>query len=87
MGTLSINVIERRREIGVLRTIGTTATGIVEVFCGEGILLGVLSWLFALPLSYPTARVFSDAVGNAAFAPPPISITRSPGLYSGWQSC
>jgi hypothetical protein len=56
--------------LGVLRAIGTTATGIVEVFCGEGILLGVLSWLFALPLSYPAARVFSDAVGNAAFGTP-----------------
>jgi len=41
--------------LGVLRAVGTTATGIVEVFCGEGILLGVLSWLFALPLSYPAA--------------------------------
>jgi len=54
----------------VLHAIGTTATGIVEVFCGEGILLGVLSWLFALPLSYPAARVFSDAVGNAALGTP-----------------
>jgi len=49
---------------------GTTATGIVEVFCGEGILLGVLSWLFAVPLSYPAVRVFSDAVGNAALGTP-----------------
>ncbi len=56
--------------LGVLRAVGTTASGIVEVFCGEGILLGVLSWLFAVPLSYPGARVFSDAIGNVAFGTP-----------------
>ena len=30
----------------------------------------MLSWLFALPLSYPATRVFSDAVGNAALGTP-----------------
>ena len=70
MGALSINVVERRREIGVMRALGTTASGIVEVFVGEGVLVGLLSWLFAVPLSYPAARAFSDAVGLAAFGTP-----------------
>jgi putative ABC transport system permease protein len=65
-GTLSINVVERRREIGVMRALGAKPSAIATIFVTEGMLVGALSWLFAAPLSYPGARVFSDAVGNAA---------------------
>jgi putative ABC transport system permease protein len=64
MGTMSINVVERRREIGVMRAIGATSAAIVAIFVGEGIVLGVLSWLLAAPLSYPGAQVFSRVVGQ-----------------------
>jgi len=63
MGTLSMNVVERNREIGVLRAIGATSPAIAGIVVGEGALLGVVSWLFAVPLSYPAAKVVSDAVG------------------------
>jgi putative ABC transport system permease protein len=62
-GTLSINVVERRREIGVMRAIGASSAAIAGVFVGEGLFLGLLSWLLAVPLSYPGARLFSQAVG------------------------
>jgi putative ABC transport system permease protein len=64
MSTASINVVERRREIGVMRATGATSSAIAGIFVGEGVLLGVLSWLFAVPLSYPGARLFSDVVGG-----------------------
>ena len=35
-----------------------------RIFIGEGVLLGVLSWLFAAPFSYPGGRLFSDMVGK-----------------------
>jgi ABC-type antimicrobial peptide transport system permease subunit len=60
MGTMSINVVERSREIGVMRAIGATSPTIVGIFVSEG----VLSWLLAVPLSYPGARLFSDVVGD-----------------------
>jgi putative ABC transport system permease protein len=65
MGTMSINVVERGREIGVMRAIGATSLTIVGIFVSEGMLLGVLSWLLAVPFSYPGARAFSNMVGNA----------------------
>jgi putative ABC transport system permease protein len=65
MTTMSINVVERGREIGVMRAIGATSASILGVFIVEGVLVGVLSWLLAVPLSYPGARVFSDVVGNS----------------------
>jgi len=64
MGTMSINVVERGREIGVMRAIGATSPVIVGIFIAEGVLLGVLSWLFAAPISYPGAQTFSQVVGR-----------------------
>jgi putative ABC transport system permease protein len=67
MGTTSINVVERGREIGVLRAIGATPAAVAGVFVGEGVLVGVVSWLLAVPLSYPGARMFSESVGTELF--------------------
>jgi putative ABC transport system permease protein len=63
MSTMSINVVERGREIGVMRAIGAASPAVAGIFVVEGVLIGVLSWLLAVPLSYPGARVFSHLVG------------------------
>jgi putative ABC transport system permease protein len=65
MSTMSINVVERGREIGVMRSIGATSSAIAGIFVFEGVLIGVLSWLIAAPISYPGARAFSQTVGIA----------------------
>lgn len=56
-GTLSINVMERTREIGVMRAIGASAMVIAGQFVGEGLILGWLSWLIAIPLSVPVGQL------------------------------
>jgi putative ABC transport system permease protein len=68
--TMSINVIERAREIGVMRATGATSLAIAGIFVGEGVLVGVLSWLLAVPLSYPTALAFGNAVGDTLLRVP-----------------
>jgi len=65
MSTMAINVVERTREIGVMRAIGATSLAIVGVFVVEGVFVGGLSWLLAVPLSIPGARLFSDMIGDA----------------------
>ena len=70
MGTISINVVERTREIGVMRSIGATAFAVIRLFIGEGIVMGVLSWLIALPLSYPAAQALGNMVGNLLLRAP-----------------
>jgi putative ABC transport system permease protein len=67
MSTMSINVVERGREIGVMRAIGARSPTIAGIFVAEGVLVGVLSWLFAVPISYPGAQVFSKQVGITVF--------------------
>jgi putative ABC transport system permease protein len=63
--TMSINVVERGREIGVMRATGATSPAVAGIFIGEGVLLGVSSWLLAVPISYPGALILSDALGDS----------------------
>lgn len=56
-GTLSINVMERTREIGVMRAIGASSMTVAGQFVGEGLILGWLSWLIAIPLSLPIGQL------------------------------
>lgn len=70
IGTMSINVVERSREIGVMRAIGATPVAIARIFVGEGVMVGMLSWLVAVPLSYPGALISSNAIGNSLFQAP-----------------
>ncbi len=58
-GILSLSVLERRREIGVMRAIGASSWQVIRLFIGEGVLLGLISWIIALPLSVPVAYFFT----------------------------
>jgi len=70
MSTMSINVVERGREIGVLRATGAVSFTVAGIFVAEGVLLGVLSWLLAAPLSYPGSRAFNHVIGVTMFSVP-----------------
>lgn len=63
-GTLSINVLERTREIGVMRAIGASASAVAGQFVGEGLILGWLSWLLAIPLSLPVSWLVTNQLSN-----------------------
>ncbi|WP_346355486.1 ABC transporter permease [Azotosporobacter soli] len=63
MGTMSINVLERTREIGVMRAIGASSLGIGKVFIVEALVMGLLSWLIALLLALPVSAALSYQVG------------------------
>ncbi|MEM7030495.1 MAG: FtsX-like permease family protein [Chloroflexota bacterium] len=67
MGSLSISVVERTREIGVMRAIGARSTTIMGIFVMEGVLQGLISWVVALPLSLIIAGRLADALGQAMF--------------------
>lgn len=57
-GTLSINVIERRREIGVMRAVGASSGDVGLIFTGEGLILGLTSWALAVPLGLAASPFF-----------------------------
>jgi putative ABC transport system permease protein len=60
-GTLALNVLERTREMGVMRAIGASSAVVAGQFIGEGLLLGWLSWLLAIPLSVPAGQQLTEA--------------------------
>jgi putative ABC transport system permease protein len=62
-GALSLSVLERHREIGVMRAIGASSGAILRLFIGEGLILGWLSALLAWPLSLPAGRALVDVFG------------------------
>lgn len=63
-GTLSINVIERRREIGVMRAVGASSRDVSYIFVGEGLMLGLISWAVAAPIGLSVGPVFVKALGG-----------------------
>ena len=67
MGALSIGVIERTKEIGVLRAVGARSRTILGVFVMEGLLQGILSWIVAVPVSYIASPSLAAALGKAMF--------------------
>jgi len=67
MGALSIGVIERTKEIGVLRAVGARSRTILGIFVMEGVLQGLLSWLIAIPVSFLASPAMADALGKAMF--------------------
>ena len=72
MGTMSINVLERRREIGVMRAIGASNGAVMRLVVVEGVVVGLMSWAGALVLAQPMSRLMSYAVGMA-FLKRPLS--------------
>ncbi len=62
-GTMGINVLERTREIGVMRAIGASSLEIGRVFVVEALCIGLLSWLAGAILAVPVAVLLSYQVG------------------------
>ena len=81
--TMAINVIERGREIGVMRAVGATSSAVIGILVAEGLLIGVLSWLLSAPLSYPAARIFSRVIG-VALINTPLDFSYSLGGVALW---
>jgi putative ABC transport system permease protein len=61
--TLSMAVYERQKEIGVMRSIGAGSSTISFQFLVEGILVGVLAWIAAIPLSVLLAKALYSSLG------------------------
>jgi len=89
-----ITIMERTREIGVLRAIGATPKMIFRLFITEGMITSVAGILLGLLLSWPLSVVASTFFGNLmlgkgstlrlAFSPAGFWITVVTTLAFGW---
>ncbi|MGC9394030.1 MAG: ABC transporter permease [Anaerolineae bacterium] len=63
--TMGLNVLERTREIGVLRAIGASNGALRGIIVVEGVLIGLFSWALGTLLSVPIGNVLTYAVSTA----------------------
>ncbi len=61
---MGISIMERTREIGVLRAIGATPAKVFKLFETEGLLLSVASIVLGLLLSWPLSRMAAIFFGD-----------------------
>lgn len=83
MGTMSMNVLERTREIGVLRAIGASNGTIMGMILLEGILIGALSWALGTLLSLPIGIGLAAGAG-IAFVKVPMELVVAPVGMAAW---
>lgn len=89
-----INVMERTREIGVLRAIGATPAVIYRLFVAEGMIISVASIFLGSVLSWPLSIAAAAFFGNLmlgdgaslrfAFSPKGFWITMAATLVFDW---
>ncbi|HUP27054.1 MAG TPA: FtsX-like permease family protein [Chloroflexia bacterium] len=65
--TLTLNVLERRREIGIMRSLGGRNSHLVSVFITEALVMGVFGFLLGLALGYPLARLLVWLMSTVLF--------------------
>ena len=70
MGTMGMNVLERTREIGIMRSIGAVDGEVMRTVIVEGLLIGGISWLIGALLSFPITYLLADIVSLAIFQSP-----------------
>ena len=67
MTTMSLNVLERRREMGVMRALGATPRIVWLMIVAEGVVIGILSWTIAALLAWPVSKAIGDSLVKVMF--------------------
>jgi putative ABC transport system permease protein len=61
-GTMGMNVLERTREIGVMRAIGAVDIEIMKSVVIEGVTIGLITWFLAIGLSFPISELLLNII-------------------------
>ena len=84
-GTMSMNVMERTREIGVMRAIGASDRTLMKMVLTEGMLIGAISYLLGALLAFPISKIMSDGISHGSLRQPlPPSASPPSVSPSGW---
>ncbi len=69
-GTMGMNVMERTREIGVMRAIGAHNGIILRLVIVEGLIIGLISYVVGSALAFPVGAALSQVISMAIFGTP-----------------
>jgi len=78
-----MNIMERTRELGVMRAIGAKQGFIQRLVVMEGLTIGALSLVFAVGLSLGLSKGIGILIGKMAFKIP-LALIVSPAALTGW---
>lgn len=83
LNTFLMNVGERRRQLAILRAIGTTRRQLLAMMLGEGLLMGTVGTAIGIAVGLGGAFLLSAAMGKAlSVSMPAMCITPWPFLYA-----
>jgi putative ABC transport system permease protein len=81
MGTMSMNILERTREIGVLRSVGAENGTIFRMVVAEGALIGLISWALSALVAIPINQFLDQALGERLMTIPIMYVFSYQGLW------
>jgi len=67
-GTIGMNVLERTREIGVLRAVGASNRSVRQVVLVEGVSVALIAWVLGAFISGPSGLALAGAVIKAVLS-------------------
>ncbi len=79
---MSTSVLERTRELGVMRALGATPGALARLIGIEAIVIALFSWLTAIALSIPLAMIVGRVVGALAFRTPLPLVVRADAIVA-----
>lgn len=65
VNTITMVVLERTREIGILRCIGSRARDVRRIFATEGLIIALSGWLIGVPMGLGLAHALTTGAENA----------------------
>lgn len=67
VNTITLNVLERRREIGVLRSVGASDANVMQAFLTEGLAFGIGGWVIGIVLGFPLGLILTRVMEAVLF--------------------
>lgn len=83
LGTMSLNVLERTTEFGMVRAVGATGRTVVSIVLVEGLSVAALSWVLGSVLAIPLGWTMAQAVG-VSFIKVPLDFQFAPLGVLAW---
>ena len=67
MNIMIVSLIERTREIGILKALGMKSRTVLTIFLGESVLIGVIGALVGIALGWTLANIVAKLLASGAF--------------------
>jgi putative ABC transport system permease protein len=67
MNIMIVSLIERTREIGILKALGMKSRTVLTIFLGESVIIGVIGALVGIALGWALANIVAKLLASGAF--------------------